>query len=135
MFCGNCGQDIEENIDICPYCGAEIEKEEIAPEVPNKIPIAESQQLSPSSLCPYCGNKDPKEKITSLVKAIFGCLGCFLIFLIFFYHTIETLGFAFFILPIFLILLIFIIVGGIIRKYDRVRCPQCKKVYRIKRKP
>ncbi len=30
MFCGNCGKEIEDTSEFCPYCGATVEKEALA---------------------------------------------------------------------------------------------------------
>ena len=29
MFCGNCGKQIEDTANVCPYCGTMVEKEEV----------------------------------------------------------------------------------------------------------
>ena len=107
MYCSNCGTEIPDNVQYCPNCGASVGAPLIiqaAPQVqapaPAPTPGAAIQQVQ-GPPCPRCGNTDPKRSAysTGLFLFLLCCVG--IIFGIIYY----------------------------ILRHDKLKCPQCGKVF------
>ncbi|MFX1393291.1 MAG: zinc-ribbon domain-containing protein [Promethearchaeota archaeon] len=116
MYCSNCGQELPENANVCPYCG-ELVKYMQPPQLVSQPQIIDATTgLQPTSLqpittgfpCPNCGFTGDKKKVfrTSTFLLLFCCLcgliGCVAATI----YAIATSG--------------------------KLRCPQCKFKFRQK---
>ena len=78
MFCENCGKQIPDGTQVCPYCSAEYKAEE----APNTPPAADSTYTAPAPepimTNPYQEPKKPLDYTTiSIVLGIVGLVFCF----------------------------------------------------------
>lgn len=78
MFCENCGKQIPDGTQVCPYCSAEYAAEE----APNTPPAADSTYAAPAPepfmTNPYQKQQKPLDYSTiSLVLGIVGLVFCF----------------------------------------------------------
>lgn len=69
MKCPKCGQEVDEYVSVCPYCGAELHH------VESSVPVGSGSDASQEVLTPENFRSAPKYKRNLLLMVIFGGIG------------------------------------------------------------